>query len=446
MQYQSFKQTKMENLASCISTLLYTNIYPDTMKLAIDEVQTGRSFPDKMSSKINGELTCISLTNFGSLDEEKIQTKHPSTQTKKTSSEICSNKTITDTKTTNIHHFRIGKQLESTGIFEDTYKIFSSESLPSSTVASHVIRFVVSRVDIKHRSIMRKCFLDNERCVFEKDVSNPLRYLETLLQFIQTPVNQGNITTCNMTKIYDQYVAFAAFTIDDLTNKTNDIDPESNLFNDIEAIASKTSCPDVTLCMLYGRKAVAYSFKKKKAEGENMRNKALMCAENVGPCLEKVDMLYKLVLFSRAWYEHNPDEELAFILEYTKQALDILAAIYLGDDQRSLWQQRFEVRLLFCYVGIGMRGKFISTYKLKSTHENEANKLLDLLNASDLNRRLQMLVNVAKSRLYQLNSEFEEAIFYNKKAKIIAIEKNYCEREEIRTNAKKLRRHYIKNA
>ncbi|CAC5426143.1 unnamed protein product [Mytilus coruscus] len=436
----------MENMSSCNLTLRYTNVIPDTMKSLIDEVQTGRSFPDKMSSKINEKLTCISLTNFGRLDEEMVQRKHPPTQTEKTGCEICINNAMTDTKTTKIHDFHIRKQLVSPGIFEDMYKTFASESFSTSTIASHFMPLIVSRVHIKHLSIMRKCFLDNEKCVFEIDSSDPLRYLETLFQFIQMSENQGNLTTCNMTKIYDQYVAFVAFTIDDFTNKTNDIDPESNLFNDIEAIASKTSCPDVTRCIMYGRKAVAYSFKNKKVEGENMKMKALLCVVNVGPCLEIVDMLYKLVLFSRAWYEHNPDEELAFILEYTKKANDTLAAISLGDDQRYLWQQRFNVRLLFCYVGIGMRGKFISTYKLKSTHENEANKLLAILNASDSNSRLGMLVNVAKSRLYQLNSEFEEAIFYNKKAKIIAIRKNYCERKEICENAKKLRRHYIKNA
>ncbi|CAC5390388.1 unnamed protein product [Mytilus coruscus] len=195
---------------------------------------------------------------------------------------------------------------------------------------------------------------------------NPIEYLTKFSQKIQMTVTGIKCDQCNVrisTELCDKYIVLVALTIDALANKTNEVDPQ-----------------DLSRCMLYGRKAVAMSFKGKQADGEGMVIRALECADNIVPCLETVDLYYKIVLFRRAWYENNPEIELKFIAYYTNKARDMLKG--MSDDLKLFWSRRFAVRLLFCYLGLGMRCRFIDGYQIRPEYVQKSEKLLELFDSS----------------------------------------------------------------
>lgn len=112
-------------------------------------------------------------------------------------------------------------------------------------------------------------------------------------------------TTSDMTEICDKYFVFLTLTMDSIANKTNAIDPNDQLFQDMESILTMTSCPDLSRCMFYGRRAVVLSLSGQKCEGDEMVKEALVCANRVFGCLEMVDTLYKIILYLRAWYKSS---------------------------------------------------------------------------------------------------------------------------------------------
>ncbi|CAC5386129.1 unnamed protein product [Mytilus coruscus] len=293
--------------------------------------------------------------------------------------------------------------------------------------------FIVYRVDIKDRTCIQAYFDVMKKSVQKMEFENPVEYLTNLSHQIQMTGQRCDQTKQRIfTEICDKYIVLVALTIDALANKTNDIDPRGNLFNEIEAIISKSSCPDLSRCMLYGRKAVALSFQNKQEEGEDMEKMALICAANVVPCLETVDMFYKLVLFHRAWYEKNPQKELMFIAEVKQKAFDILKD--MGDEIRLFWSRRFVVRLLFCYLGLGMRCRFLPLYQIQPKYTKESELLLKTYDSNTAEIRIQMLFYIAKARLSHLKGDLKTAIAFNEEAKKIATKGAYSELKTILDN------------
>ncbi|XP_052075400.1 uncharacterized protein LOC127712833 [Mytilus californianus] len=292
---------------------------------------------------------------------------------------------------------------------------------------------IVYRVDIQDRTFIQAYFDVMKKSVQKMEFENPVEYLTNLSQQIQMTGQRCDQAHQRIfTEICDKYIVLVALTIDALANKTNDIDPNGKFFKEIEAIISKSSCPDLSRCMLYGRKAVALSFQNKREEGEDMEKMALICAANVVPCLETVDMFYKLVLFHRAWYEKNPQKELMFIAEVKQKAFDVLKD--MGDEIRLFWSRRFVVRLLLCYLGLGMRGRFIPLYQIQPKYTKESELLLKTYDSNTAEIRIQMLFYIAKARLSHLKGDLKTAIACNEEAKKIATKGAYIELETILDN------------
>ncbi|XP_056005904.1 uncharacterized protein LOC130050293 [Ostrea edulis] len=226
----------------------------------------------------------------------------------------------------------------------------------------------------------------------------------------------------------DKYVVTLALTIDALSNKTNQIDPNHELFRDMESIISFTSCPDLSRCMLYGRRAVALSFVNKR-EGEGLLREGLICSQRVSSCLEIVDLHYKSVLFLRTSFENFPQIMLNRIYEHMQSALQILENE--PDDVRRFWTQRFIFRLLCCILGLGMRCRFIEKFNCPFYILQEAERLLSKYDSPDAECRLQMYFSIAKSRLQNLKGDNNTALEYISQAKEIARKGNFSELKNI---------------
>lgn len=162
--------------------------------------------------------------------------------------------------------------------------------------------------------------------------------------------------------------------MDTLVNKTIEISPDDQVFHDMERFGAMTSCPDLSRCMLYGRRAVVLSFANKKGEGEELVKEALVCAHRVSACLETVDLLYKIVLFLRVWYEHFPQITTNAIYDHYRMAMQILENE--PDDRREVWAMKFTFRLLCCFLGLGMHCRFIKHFNCTNNVKTESERLL----------------------------------------------------------------------
>ncbi|XP_076107794.1 uncharacterized protein LOC143076051 [Mytilus galloprovincialis] len=296
----------------------------------------------------------------------------------------------------------------------------------------------VSKMDVQDRAFIQAYFEVMKKSMQKMEIENPVEYLTNVSQDLQKIMN-----SCNQAKekeikeMCDKYIVLVALNFDAVANKTNKVDPQGNLFTKIENIIAKSSCPNLSRCMLYGRKAVAMSFKGKQADGENMVIGALECAENIEPCLETVDLYYKIVLFRRAWYENNPEIELKSIAYYCNTARDMLQN--MSDDLKLFWSRRFAVRLLFCYLGLGMRCRFIDGYQIRPEYVHKSEGLLELFDSS-AEIRIRMFFYIAYARLFHLTGDIRKAILYNDKAKKIARKGNFSELKTINDNGEILRK------
>ncbi|XP_062599507.1 uncharacterized protein LOC134261038 [Saccostrea cucullata] len=267
---------------------------------------------------------------------------------------------------------------------------------------------------------------------------DPIHYFTSLSKKIRKkiyspiPCSEERI----LQEVCDKYVVLLALTVDSLANKTNSIDPDNKLFKDMDAIISMTSCPDLSQCMLSGRRAVVLSFANRKEEGEDLVKEGLICADRVSNCLEVVDMLYKVVLFFRAWFEHYPQVMLDCIYEHTRKALQILESE--PEDVQVFWTRRFMFRLLCCFLGLGMRCRFIEHFTCPFYILQEAERLLDKYDSPDLEYRLQMYFSIAKSRLWHLKGDDDRALKHLVTAKKIAEKGKYSELSTIRESEQKL--------
>eukprot|EP00105_Crassostrea_gigas_P042988 XP_019927136.1 PREDICTED: uncharacterized protein LOC105338632 [Crassostrea gigas] len=229
----------------------------------------------------------------------------------------------------------------------------------------------------------------------------------------------------DLTELCDKYIASLTLTMDSMANKTNAIDPNDQLFLDMESILIMTSCPDLSRCMLYGRRAVVLSFANRKSEGDEMIKEALVCANRVSGCMEIVDTLYKVILYLRAWYEFFPQIITDAIYDHFTKAIHILKNE--PDDIRLFWTRRFTFRLLFCYLGLGMRCRFIKRYRCSCAVMKEAERLIQIYDSPDAERRVQMYFAIAKSRLCHLKGDIDQALEHIQLAKSIAENGKCCE-------------------
>jgi hypothetical protein len=230
-------------------------------------------------------------------------------------------------------------------------------------------------------------------------------------------------------EVCDKYVVALALSIDAMANKTNQIDPNHNLFHDMESIIAFTSCPDLSRCTLYGRRAVVLSFANEKGEGEELLKEGLVCAQRVSRCLETVDLHYKIILFLRAWFEHTPQIILNRIYEHIQSAMQILQNE--SDDVRIFWTRRFIFRLLCCMLGLGMRCRFIKNFNCPFNILQEAERLISKYDSPDAECRLQMYFCIAKARLWNLKGNNDAALEHIYEAKKKANRGNFSELKTI---------------
>ncbi|XP_062610953.1 uncharacterized protein LOC134272798 [Saccostrea cucullata] len=294
---------------------------------------------------------------------------------------------------------------------------------------------VVYRIDASERRNIHLYFENMKKCLQAMIFRDPVQHLKKLSQEMREKIYShlskiGNQKeTRHFRELCDKYVVVQALALDALSNKTNEISPDDQLFENIESIISMTSCPNLSRCLLNGRRAVVLSFANRKGDGEGVVLQALTDTANVTGCLEIVDMHYKIVLFRRAWFEKFPQIELNSIYEHLQTALSILQNE--PDDVRMHWTRQFIFRLLCCLLGLGMRCRFLPNFHLPQRVLQESERLLKEYGMKEAEGRVQMFYFILKSRLHQLKCESNLAIDYIEKAEALAKTGQYNELEVI---------------
>lgn len=291
----------------------------------------------------------------------------------------------------------------------------------------HAIPTMVQKIDASSRRKIQIYSESMKKNIQDMMFNNPEEHFRNLSVKFRGEINRLLLlpTTSDMTEICDKYFVFLTLTMDSIANKTNAIDPKDQLFQDMESILTMTSCPDLSRCMLYGRRAVVLSFAGQKSEGDEMVKEALVCANRVFGCLEMVDTLYKIILYLRAWYKFFPQIITNEIYIHFTQAILILKNE--PDDIRLFWTRRFIFRLLFCYLGLGMRCRFIERYNCSDAVLKEAERLIQKYDSPVAELRVQMYFAIAKSRLCHLKGDIDTALDHIQLAKSIAKKGKCCE-------------------
>ncbi|XP_062619231.1 uncharacterized protein LOC134280791 [Saccostrea cucullata] len=303
---------------------------------------------------------------------------------------------------------------------------------------------VVHRRNISNRKKIEVFFESTKRRIQNMNFLNSVNRLKQLSDKISQEIYTSIFhweekiirETC------DKYVVLLALTTVSQVNKSSEINAEDESFQNMEAIISMTSCPDLSRCMLYSRRAVVLALANRKEKGEDLVREALICADRVSGYLEIVDLHYKIVLFHSAWFEYDPQIITNRIDHHTQIALQILEN--QPEDVRVFWTRRFMFRLLFCFLGLGMRCRFIENFNCPSYILQEAERLLDKYDSSQAEYRLQMYFSIAKSRLWHLKGDNNMSLKHLPRAKTIAEKGRYSELETIQYAEETLRLRIVK--
>lgn len=288
---------------------------------------------------------------------------------------------------------------------------------------------IVHKIDASSRKKIQNYFEVMKTNIQYMVFKDPFNFFKKLSVHFRQKIADIHPSSTKFAVLCDKYVVLLALTMDTLVNKTIEISPDDQVFHDMERFAAMTLCPDLSRCMLYGRRAVVLSFANKKGEGEELVKEALVCAHRVSACLETVDLLYKIVLFLRVWYEHFPQITTNAIYDHYRMAMQILENE--PDDRREVWAMKFTFRLLCCFLGLGMHCRFIKHFNCTNNVKTESERLLKKYQSSETGLRLKMYFSIAKSRLHHLKGDTDTALEHILLAKEIAMKGKYVELKTI---------------
>lgn len=144
---------------------------------------------------------------------------------------------------------------------------------------------IVHKIDASSRKKIQNYFEVMKTNIQYMVFKDPFNFFKKLSVHFRQKIAATHPSSTKFAVLCDNYVVLLALTMDTLVNKTIEISPDDQVFHDMERFAAMTLCPDLSRCMLYGRRAVVLSFANKKGEGEELVKEALVCAHRVSACL-----------------------------------------------------------------------------------------------------------------------------------------------------------------
>lgn len=135
---------------------------------------------------------------------------------------------------------------------------------------------IVHKIDASSRKKIQNYFEVMKTNIQYMVFKDPFNFFKNLSAHFRQKIAATHPSSTKFTVLCDKYVVLLALTMDTLVNKTIEISPNDQVFHDMERFAAMTSCPDLSRCMLYGRRAVVLSVANKKDNGEELVKEALV--------------------------------------------------------------------------------------------------------------------------------------------------------------------------
>ena len=151
-------------------------------------------------------------------------------------------------------------------------------------------------------------------------------------------------------------------------------------------------------------------------------------AEYVTPCKDTGMVYYIEVNLLTQKYEKSPSPNLKEnILKTVELAIGQFSNE--NDDIRTDYQRMLMLKMVFCYLGIGLFGKRIENVEATETDKEKAKQCLDFIEKPDIwsgmEKRRKMLFFIAKSEYYRQQDTTELAVIHAKEAEALATENQW---------------------
>ncbi|XP_061171666.1 uncharacterized protein LOC133181142, partial [Saccostrea echinata] len=209
--------------------------------------------------------------------------------------------------------------------------------------------------------------------------------------------------------LYDKYICLKAAEIDAHTNQTDNVDPNGKPFQEIEAVITESSCPEISLILMLGRQAdISSSLGTSPDDGENFLVDAFMWQNTCERCIEATDMIYKSVVFNLLQFQRTKDKKYQRrLFHQAEMGLDSLSEE--SDDVRLFWSRLFRLRIIFCHLGIGKRCEIIEGYDVSPESLKVVERMFQEDKLEDLEHRRKMMYGIAVSRFCHLQGAIGKA-------------------------------------
>lgn len=203
---------------------------------------------------------------------------------------------------------------------------------------------------------------------------------------------------------------------------------EGDAFRYMESVIPFTSNPRVSSMTYLARYGSAVAMKNSIDDGLTYVQFAKEHAEYVTPCKDTGMVYYIEVNLLSQKYEKDPTQCLkTTILRTSEQGIAQFNSE--NDEIRKDYQRMLLLKMVFCYLGVGLFCKKIEKAQTTSSERDEAKKVIDFIETPDvwqgMEKRRKMLFYVAKSEYYKQQGNMDLAKVHAKEAEKLGKENSW---------------------
>lgn len=288
----------------------------------------------------------------------------------------------------------------------------------------------VPTFNAEDRSKLQQFYRNLKHMVHDSQFNNPRNALRTLARRYKHAV-EVETDEQRRQKLADKCVAILGVEIDahydSLACESERTQEE--MLAEMKELASFTSNTLITDTIFLSRQANLDGFHGDFQHAERMLQGARTSAQNIGHCLELVNMLY-IEVYVKLWqFELQPSRNtLDAIMMWGRIGLESLK--WEEDATQVLWRRMFILRMVFALLGLGNRCNILHSVDINSSDIAEATKLLATFDRDweGIEIRREMFYCVARARLYEQKNLFHETLMFIKRAKSLAEQGRFLEK------------------
>ncbi|KAL3847343.1 hypothetical protein ACJMK2_018258 [Sinanodonta woodiana] len=232
-------------------------------------------------------------------------------------------------------------------------------------------------------------------------------------------------------RLADRYSAFLSAEIDAYATTFQEQSCDRDPLEDLKRIIPWTSNTLVTEMEYYGRQAHRSAIMGRFEDAGDYLKRANSVSMFIGPCQEKINMVFLDVLVKLREFENDPSDDLMHkLMETGKYGLSLLEKE--DEETRCLWKRFFAVRMTYCALGMGFKANIIDRCSVTRLALQKAELLLKQVDTESIELKHEMIFLAARARFRDLSGSIMEACHDINEAESIAVRGNFTEIKFIR--------------